>query len=195
MATPLSLQSTRPALIDQLREEHASAAVQALGVVGFALLTALGAQVRVFLPGLEVPLTFQTLAVYSSGLYLGWRNGLLAQLLYVALGFFWPVYQGDGTGMAYFAGTVTAGYLLGYPLSAAAIGFLSKRWNALSGSVLAMIAGSLVLFTCGVTWLHFAADHATWGTSIMNGWLVFLPVDLAKIVLVGLAYTATRRFL
>lgn len=195
MATPLSLQSARPALIDQLREERASAAVQVLGVVGFALLTVLGAQVRVLLPGWEVPFTLQTMAVYGSGLYLGARNGALAQLLYLSLGLFLPVFQGDGSGIAYFAGTVSAGYLLAWPLAAAVIGVLSKRWNALPGSLLAVMAGSVIVFTCGVTWLHFAAGHATWSESLTNGWLFFLPIDLAKIFLVGLLYTGTRRFL
>lgn len=191
MTTLLSLRSQRTAYVDSLREERASAAVQALGVVGFALLTALGAQVKIYL--WEVPFTLQTLAVYGSGLYLGARNGFLAQLLYLALGLLFPVYAADGFGLSYFYATVSAGYLLAYPLAAAAIGYLSKRWNTLSGSVLSMIGGSLLIFACGVVWLHFAAGHATWAESLMRGWIAFIPVDLAKLILVGLIYSGTRR--
>jgi len=193
MSTLLTLHSPRLATVDAIRQEHASAAVQVLGIVGFALLTALGAQVRIYL--WEVPITMQTLFVYGSGLYLGWRNGMFAMLLYLALGLVFPVYAGDGFGPAYLFGAVSAGYLLGMPLSAAVIGRLSRRWNALSGSILSVMAGSLALFTVGVVWLHFAADHATWLESIDKGWLRFVVFDLAKILFVGLVYTGTRRFL
>ncbi|GIV58041.1 MAG: biotin biosynthesis protein BioY [Rhodothermaceae bacterium] len=191
MATLLSLHTPRAAAVDALRQERASAALQVLGIVGFALLTALGAQVRLYL--WEVPFTLQTVAVYGSGLFLGWRNGMLAQVLYLTLGLFLPVYAGDTFGPAYLFGAVTAGYLLAYPLAAAVVGALSKRWNTLTGSTLAMIAGSVVLFTLGVVWLHAVAGHATWAESLERGWLRFIPVDLAKILFVGLVYTGTRR--
>lgn len=193
MATLLTLHSPRLAPVDALRQERASVAVQVLGIVAFALLTALGAQVRIYL--WEVPITMQTLFVYGSGLYLGWRGGLLAMLLYLALGLVFPVYAGDGFGPAYLFGALSAGYLLGMPLSAAVIGRLSRRWNTLSGSLLAVMAGSLALFTVGVVWLHFAADHATWLESLDKGWLRFILFDMAKILFIGLVYTGTRRFL
>ena len=187
----LTLHSSRPATVDALRQEHASTLVQVLGIVGFALLAVLGAQVRLYL--WEVPVTLQTLAIYGSGLYLGWRNGLLAMLLYLTLGLFFPVFAGDGFGPAYLFGAVSAGYLLAAPLSAGVIGWLSKRWNTFAGSVLSLLVGSAVLFTVGVIWLHFAADHATWFESIDKGWLRFIVFDLTKIALVGLVYTGTRR--
>jgi len=190
MNSTLGLRTTRVSSIDSLRSTSASTGTQIAGIVGFALLTALGAQFRLYI--WEVPFTLQTLAVYGSGLYLGWRNGLFAQLLYLTIGLFFPVYAGEGFGPAYLFGAVSAGYLLAYPLSAAAIGFVSKRFNGLTGSVLSMIAGSLILFTLGVTWLHYAADHVTWFESIDKGWLRFAPVDLAKILCVALLYQGTR---
>ena len=66
MVTLLTLHSPRLATVDALRQERAAAVVQVLGIVGFALLTALGAQVRIYL--WEVPITMQTLFVYGSGL-------------------------------------------------------------------------------------------------------------------------------
>lgn len=187
----LQLHSPRLAVVDTLRQTDASTLTQILGIVGFALLTALGAQVRLYL--WEVPFTLQTVAVYGSGLYLGWRNGMLAQLLYLTLGLFMPVYAGDQFGPAYLFGAITAGYLLGYPLVAAIVGLLSKRWNSLTGSTLSMLGGSLLLFTCGVVWFHFAAGHTTWFESLDKGWLRFIPVDLAKIMFISLIYTGTRR--
>ena len=187
----LRLHAPAPSLIDALREERASTLVQVLGIVGFALLTALGAQLRVYL--WEVPFTLQTLFVFGSGLFLGARNGMLAQLLYLALGLFAPVFAGNGYGLSYLIGAVSAGYLFGYPLAALVVGRLSGRWNTLTGSALAMLVGSVVFFATGVVWLHYAAGHATWLESIDKGFLRFVPADLVKVALVSMLYSGTRR--
>ncbi|MDA0378344.1 MAG: biotin transporter BioY [Bacteroidetes bacterium] len=190
MDSLLGLRSSRVSTLDALRDTSASAGVQMAGIVGFALLTALGAQFRLYL--WEVPFTLQTLAVYGSGLYLGWRNGLLAQALYLVLGLFLPVYAGEGFGPAYLFGAVSAGYLLAYPLSSALVGFLSGRLTGLTGTIVSMVAGSIVLFTLGVLWLHYVAEHTTWFESIDKGWLRFAPVDMAKILGVALLYQGSR---
>jgi biotin transport system substrate-specific component len=188
----LSLRSRRPALVDRLREEHASALVQAMGVAGFALLTVLAAKINVHLYFWEVPITLQTAVVYASGLYLGWRNGLLAQALYVLMGMVAPVYAGDGYGPQYLLGAMSAGYLLSYPAAAAITGMISRRWKSLPGSTLATLAGAAVLFTGGVVWLHYAAGHATWFESIDKGFLRFVAIDGLKILTVALLYSGTR---
>ena len=102
----LALHSPRSASVDLLRSDRASVLTQAAGIVGFALLAILGAQVRIYL--WEVPITLQTLAVYGSGLFLGWRNGTLSMLLYLTLGLFFPVFAGDGYGPAYLFGAASA---------------------------------------------------------------------------------------
>ncbi|MEX0600578.1 MAG: biotin transporter BioY [Rhodothermales bacterium] len=187
----IRLTAPAPSLVDALREERASALVQVLSIAGFALLTAAAAQVRLYV--WEVPFTLQTLVVFGSGLFLGWRNGMLAQLLYLAMGLFLPVFAGDGYGLGYLLAAVSAGYLFAYPLTAAVVGWLSKRWNSLTGSTLSMMAGSLIFFASGVIWLHFVAGHATWMESIDKGFLRFIPIDLAKILLVSMLYTGSRR--
>lgn len=190
MTSLLKLHSAQVAAVDVLRQERATTAVQVLGIVGFALLTALGAQVHIYL--WEVPITLQTLAIYGSGLYLGWRNGMLAQVLYLAFGLFFPVFAGDGFGPAYLFGAVSAGYILAAPLAAALVGYLSRRWNSLAGSTLSTLAGAAVVFTVGVIWLHEAAGHATWAESLDKGLLRFLPIDLAKVMAASLLYSGTR---
>ena len=192
MSNLFSLRSPHTALVDALREERASALLQAVGVVGFALLTAIAAQVQFRIYLWEVPITLQTAAVYASGLYLGWRNGLLAQTLYLTLGLFLPVFAGDGYGAGYLFGVASAGYLLSYPFAAAATGALSKRWNAFSGSTLASMVGAALIFVCGVVWLHHAAGHGTWMESIDKGFLRFAVIDLVKVLGVGLLYSGTR---
>jgi biotin transport system substrate-specific component len=191
MQSVLRLQSPTHSAVDALRGEHASTLVQVLGIIGFALLTALGAQVKIFL--WEVPVTLQTLAMYGSGLYLGWRNGMIAQLLYISLGMFLPVYAGDTFGPAYFFVAASAGYLIAFPFAAAAVGALSRKWNAFGGSILSLLVGSAIVFSIGVTWLHFAAGHATIWESIDKGWLRFVTFDLLKIALVAALYTGMRR--
>jgi len=192
MSNPLSLRSSYTTLVDRLREEQASALLQAIGVTGFALLTALGAQIQFRVYLWEVPITLQTAVVYASGLYLGWRNGLLAQALYLALGLFLPVFAGDGHGPNYLFGAASAGYLLSYPAAAAVVGALSKRWKAFSGSALASLTGAALIFACGVVWLHYMAGHGTWMESIDKGFLRFAVIDLVKVLGVGLLYSGTR---
>ena len=186
-----SLVVGRPAAIDALRAHQVSVLTQLGSVVLFAALMALGAQVRIYL--WEVPITLQTIFVYGGGLCLGARNGFLSALLYVALGLVLPVYAGDGYGISYWLTAVSAGYLLGMPLAALVAGRLSQRWNSLTGSLLSLIGGSLTLFTCGVVWLHFAADHATWMETLDKGFLRFVVFDLAKILCVALLYHLVRR--
>jgi biotin transport system substrate-specific component len=50
-----------------------------------------------------------------------------------------------------------------------------------------------VLFSIGVTWLHFAAGHESIWTSIERGWLRFVIWDLTKVAFVALAYAGARR--
>ena len=185
-----SLYAPRTAWIDRIRQENASVALQIAGIVAFAVLTAIGAQIRLYL--FEVPFTLQTVAVYGSGLFLGWRSGMLAQLLYLSVGMFMPVFAGDGFGPAYLLVAMSTGYLIGFPIAAAMVGACSKKWNSFLGSALSLIVGSVIIFTCGVLWLHFAADHGTWFESIQKGWLNFLPFDLMKIASVSLLYTGIR---
>ena len=192
MPNLLSLRSSYTTLVDRLRETQASALLQAIGVTGFALLTALGAQIQFRVYLWEVPITLQTAVVYASGLYLGWRNGLLAQALYLTLGLFLPVFAGDGYGPSYLFGVASAGYLLSYPAAAAVIGALSRQWKAFSGSTLASLAGAALIFVCGVVWLHYAAGHGTWMESIDKGFLRFAVIDLVKVLGVGLLYSGTR---
>ena len=192
MQTIFQLKAQKPSIVDAIRQEHASSLVQVLGIVGFSLLTILGAQVKIYL--WEIPFTLQSAAVYGSGLFLGWRGGLLSQLLYLAIGLFFPVFAGDGFGWAYLMSTASAGYLIGFPLAAATIGILSRRWNSLTGSTLSIVFGSIMIFTCGVIGLHFIAGHTTWVESFEKGWLRFIPVDFAKILFVSMLYTGARSF-
>ena len=178
--------------VDRLRASDAPLWLQAAGVLGFAGLTALFAQADLRIYLWEVPLTLQTIAVYSAGLFLGSRNGALAMGLYLALGLALPVFADGGTGLAHLLGA-SGGYLVAFPFVAALGGALTRERRTVGRTLVALAAGSLLLFAAGVTWLHGVADHATWGQSVTAGWLKFLPWDLTKIALVASLYAAARR--
>src|SRR5512138_1804581 len=83
----------------------------ALLVVLFADLTAVAARISLPLP--PVPLTLQTAMVLLAGAFLGARAGMLAMLLYLAMGLAGlPVFAGGG-GPAYVLAP-SFGYLVGF---------------------------------------------------------------------------------
>lgn len=63
----------------------------------------------------------------------------------------------------------------------------------MAGASLSAIAGAAIIFTAGVIWLHYVAGHATWAESIDKGFLRFVSIDAAKIMLVGLIFAGSRR--
>lgn len=186
MSTTVSVSSRALAL----RSEEASVALRVAGALGFALLTALGAQVRIYL--WEVPFSLQTLAVYGSGLFLGMRYGALSQVLYLAAGLVWPVFAGAALGFEAVFGA-TGGYLLAFPLSAALVGALTERWNSLGGHALALVLGAALVFAIGLPWYHVVAGHASWDVTLARGFWPFLIGDVLKVAFAALAFTLLRR--
>jgi len=118
--------STSHVLIDHVWEET-SRTRDALWTIGFSLLTALLAQIKIPLPYTTVPLTGQTFSVLLSGAVLGSRRGFLSQALYLAEGAAGlPVFAGGTGTFAHLLGD-TGGYLWSYPLAAALVGWLVER--------------------------------------------------------------------
>ena len=187
----LALAAPSAASVDRLRAGDAPLALQAALVVGTALLTAALAQfeLRVYL--WEVPLTLQSLAVYGSGLFLGWRLGVLSMALYLVLGLAFPFYAGGGTGLEHLLGA-SVGYLVAFPLVALVAGAVTQSDRSAGRVVLGLLAGSAVLFACGVVGLY-AVVGLEWGQAVMSGWVKFLPWDLTKIALVASVYLGARR--
>jgi biotin transport system substrate-specific component len=115
----------------------------------FALATALGAQLRIPVSGTDVPLTLQTLAVMVTGLLLTPRLALGAMSLYLALGLGGIFQFATPTGLL----GPTGGYLIGFLLAAPLMSLLvmGHRRN-LGYQVVAVIAGTLLIFALGVAW-------------------------------------------
>ncbi len=185
--------TTAPAVIST-RVLPNTRSVTATLVVGFALLTALMAQVEIPLWFTPVPITGQTFAVLLSGAALGWRAGAAAQALYVGLGAVGlPFYAGGGGGWEVATGA-TGGYLFGFIVAAAGIGYLAERKQDRSvvTAIPAFLAASAVIYVFGVSWLAF--ELGIGATEAMElGLVPFVIGDLVKIALASLALPTAWR--
>jgi biotin transport system substrate-specific component len=128
-------------------------------------------------------MTLQTLAVLGLAVAYGPRHAAASFGLYLALGALGlPVFAGaaqHGVGLAYMAGP-TGGYLVGMLLACVITGVLGRHAGPLR-RVLAMLAGTAVIFACGAAWLtHFVGSLQT---AVQIGVLRFLPGELIKIAL------------
>ena len=167
-------------------------------VVGFAVFTALLAQIRINLSFTPVPITGQTLGVLLAGTALGWQRGGISQLLYWVAGVFMPVawYADDRTGSSVSAGWKvatgnTAGYFVGFVVAAAVVGYLAEQRQDrnFATSVPAMLAGTAIIYICGALWLAHALDIPVTsgdGVSALDyGVTPFLVGDLFKLLIAG----------
>ena len=156
-----------------------------LAVVGSGLL-ALSAKMQV--PFWPVPMTMQSLVVLLIGLAYGSRLGVAPVLAYLAVGRAGlRVFAGASAGAAYLAGP-TGGYLAGFVLSAAWMGWLGERgWGrGLGRTSAAMASGHVLLFVPGVAWL---AVLFGWQRAVAFGVAPFVAGTVVKTAL-GVALVA-----
>jgi biotin transport system substrate-specific component len=190
MATSTSSATLVNAWVNGESVSHARA-IRVVSVLFVAALTAAAAQVSVPFPFTQVPFTLQPMVVLLGGLALGSRLGLASQVAYLAAGIAGlPVFAASVTlppGVLRLLGP-TGGYLMAYPLAAFVTGLLAERGfdRRYLTSVAALLAGLLVIYTCGVTWLGLFArvgpENAAAGmaSAIATGVLPFVFPDLVK---------------
>jgi biotin transport system substrate-specific component len=160
-----------------IRNELLRTAVQVVaGVVFLALL----AQVRFDIG--PVPITGQTLGILLIGAGYGFSLGTLTVTTYLVVGGLGlGVFAGGAGGWATFGG-MTGGYLIGFPLAAAVIGYLMQRgWHRFFfATALAMLIGNVLIYIPGLLWLkQFAPD---WPTTLAWGFTPFIAGDLLKLL-------------
>lgn len=154
----------------------------ALMLLGVCLLT-LSAKIQI--PFWPVPMTMQTLVVLVIGMAYGWRLGAATVLAYLVAGAAGlPVFAGTparGIGVAYMMGP-TGGFLIGFLVSAAAVGFLGQRgWDrSVPRTAIAMVLGQAVITLAGVAWLAVLFNLPK---AIEVGFKPFLAASLLKVAL------------
>lgn len=168
-------------------------AKELIGIFTFALLLTAGAFVYMPLPFTPVPLTMQVLFVLLAGVMLGARCGTLSVLLYITAGVTGlPVFAGAAGGGARILGP-TGGYLLGFLLAPSIVAFLNARFRTgLITLVLALFAGVLVIYGCGVT--HLAVFlHLPFREALRAGVYPFVLGDILKIAIAVYVVQLARR--
>ena len=173
---------------------EAPQAIRAASVLLMATLTAAAAQISVPLPFTQVPFTFQPMVVLLGGLVLGSRLGASSQVLYLLAGVAGlPVFAASPTlpqGILRLIGP-TGGYLLAYPVAAFLVGRLAERGfdRKYLTSVLAMLAGLLVIYAAGASMLALvtrpagASAASAFQNALLLGVAPFVAADLVKLLL------------
>ena len=161
-----------------------------LGLIAvFAALVAASALVAAIpVGGLGVPITLQTLAVMLTGLALGPGRAFAAVGLYTLLGLAGlPIFSGGRSGLGILAGP-SAGYIIAFPLAAAAVGWLAaliiRRTLKYRGALLfaaAMVTSIVVIHGLGVLGMMVNAK-LDWSKAFLAD-LAFYPGDIIKNVL------------
>ncbi|WP_144658792.1 biotin transporter BioY [Paenarthrobacter nicotinovorans] len=137
---------------------------------------------------LGVPITLATLTVMLSGLVLGAGRGFAAVGLYVLLGLAGlPIFSGGRSGLGILAGP-SAGYIIAFPLAAAAVGYLAGvvirrtvKYRGLWLFAAAMASSIVIVHGLGIVGMMVNAK-LDFGKALLAD-LPFLPGDTLKNVL------------
>ena len=132
------------------------------------------------LPGTPVPLTLGTFAVLLTGASLGGLRGLLSIGTYLVaggLGVNWFAGHKDGWGGA------TFGYVLGFVVAGALVGWLAQRGGdrTVTRTALTMVLGNLLIYAVGVPWLMRSTGMHL-GAALDAGVVPFLLGDGIKVL-------------
>ena len=196
----MSAQSQSPLLFDgwisQAKSKNETLVRNATLVLGLVVLTALCAQVSIPLPFTPVPLTLQTFAVLGGAAALGAERAVLAQTLYVGLAWLGlPILAEHKGGHEVVIG-VTGGYLVGFIVASYVVGVISKRGATRNvwATIAAFVAGSLVIYTLGVSWLAHSTGMSI-SAAISAGMTPFLIGDVIKALAAGALLPSVWKFI
>jgi biotin transport system substrate-specific component len=150
-------------------------------VLGGAAFVGLLAQLSIPLSFTPVPLTLGTFAVLLTGAALGPVRGALSIGIYMVAGMAgMPWFAGQSSGW----GFPSFGYIIGFVLAGALVGWLASRGGDRTPLRTAgtMVLGNLVIYLVGVPYL-MGATGMDLATGIEKGVVPFLIGDGIKIVI------------
>ena len=147
----------------------------------FASLIVAGSYITFPFPSSPVPVSLQSLFVLLAGLLLGRKWGTASVAIYLLAGAVGlPVFAKGMGGIGHFVAP-TGGYLVGFIPAAFVIGFFAeKKKSGATSDVIAMIAGSLIIYIAGIFWLKIHTGLSL-SKTIVAGMVPFLPGDAMKI--------------
>ena len=157
-------------------------------IAAYTSLTAVLAQITIYLPFTPIPITLQTLAVVLSGILGGPLIGFASQITYLALiasGL--PIAAGFKGGITALIGP-TAGFLYGFPIAALTSGILAGKSISRTRIALSAIAGIFSVYPTGLLWLYLVYNIRE--NLLAIALLPYIPGDVAKAILA--AETAYR---
>lgn len=141
---------------------------------------------QISIPLDPVPITLQTVAVMLIGLTFERRAAIGAVLTYLTLGAMgFPVFSDFSGGPALLFGP-RGGYLIGFLPAVILMAMIQEKGvrNHFLGEALACLAGTAVIFLCGVSWL---STFLGLEKAILAGFVPFIIPGFLKIgVLIGL---------
>lgn len=152
----------------------------------FAALSAVGAFVRVPLPG--VPFTLQVPAVLLAGVVLGPWLGAASQMAYISVGLIGLPVFATGGGPGYVVAP-TFGFLVGFVAAALIVGLVvgDSARSSTPRVALALTFGILAIYLVGVPWfgwnLAFYQNKQVPAAVVWKFAAVYLPLDLLKAAL------------
>ena len=142
-----------------------------------------------------IPISLSNLSIYLTILILGKKKSSIAVFLYLLIGFAGiPVFSGFSAGVGKLLGP-TGGYLIGYLFLVWIAGWLLEKRKKVTdfGNILALMAGTIILYFFGTLWLAVSAG-LSWQTAFYSGVLPFLVPDIIKMgMAVGLAKSIKKR--
>lgn len=194
MAVTLTTPNTLLGVL-QPRGDAARLASNLATIVLGTLLITICAKINV--PVSPVPVTLQDFAIAALAAAFGLRIGVATVALYLLEGAFGLPVFATGGGLVYLVGP-TGGFLLGFLVMAAIIGYAADR--GASGRPLAlfaaMLAGDAALLVLGFFWLLALSGNAGWidqnnliGSAFAGAIQPFIVWDILKMALAALTVT------
>ena len=135
-----------------------------------------------------VPVTLQTFAVFLITLWLGWREGFLTVLCYIACGALGlPVFAGGNGGFGVLFGS-TGGYIFGFLLIPLVSGVLLRVLpDRICTKYAALSAGLFTCYLFGTIWFTYLYSRANGNigffTAAMMCVVPYILLDYAKMTL------------
>ncbi|MDD3394764.1 MAG: biotin transporter BioY [Anaerotignum sp.] len=163
-----------------------------------ALMTAIIcilAPISIPIPFSPVALTLCTFALYLSVYILTPKQALTATAMYLLLGSIGiPVFSGYTAGFGKFAGP-GGGYLVGYVfLVAISAYFVQKYPHSPKLQMMGALLATVVTYTIGTFWLA-KITNTGFLAALPMGALIFIPLDIIKIILACFVGRKVRRYL